>query len=53
MAYSGGFSLGFSLGFDIYSGVLPSGVLTPPLMSQYWLNNFNKIQEITNIWNNS
>ena len=51
MAFSGGFSLGFSTGFDIYSGVLSSGVIHPPLMSQYWLNDFNKKQEIYTTWN--
>jgi hypothetical protein len=48
---SGGFSLGFSNGFDFYSGVLPSGVLDPSLLSYYWLNDFNKCQEINIVWN--
>lgn len=47
---SGGFSLGFNIGFEIYSGVLPSGVLDPALMQQYWLNDFNKKQEVYT-WN--
>ena len=47
---SGAFTLGFSTGFDVLSGVLPSGVLDPALMSHYWLNDFNKKQEIYT-WN--
>lgn len=47
----GGFSLGFNDGFDIYSGVLPSGVMSPPLIHQYWLNDFNKKQEVYTTWN--
>lgn len=33
---------GFSTGFELYSGVLPSGVTSPSLIKQYWLNDFNK-----------
>lgn len=51
MAFSGGFSLGFSLGFDIYSGVFASGALNPALTQHYWLNDFNKKQEIYTTWN--
>lgn len=50
MSTSGAFTLAFSSAFDVYSGVLPSGVLDFPLMSHYWLNDFNKIQE-NYIWN--
>lgn len=48
---SGGFSLGFSTGFEVFSGVLPSGVMDPSLIKQYWLNDFNKKQEIYTTWN--
>lgn len=48
---SGAFSLGFSTGFPIYSGHVPSGVLEPPLLGYYWLNDFNKYQEISSTWN--
>lgn len=48
---SGAFSLGFSTGFPQYSGEVPSGVLQPPLLSYYWLNDFNKCQEINSTWN--
>ena len=51
MSSSGGFSLGFSSGFDVYSGVLPSGLMSVALISHYWLNNFNQCQEINSVWN--
>jgi len=53
MSISGSFSLGFSNGFDYYSGVAPvvSDVLSKPLISQYWLNDFNKKQETYTTWN--
>lgn len=51
MAASGGFSLGFDAGFEVYSGVFPSGILDPALISYFWLNDFNKKQEINSAWN--
>lgn len=47
---SGSFSLAFSTDFEVYSGVLPSGHLSTSLLGYYWLNDFNKTQEIY-IWN--
>lgn len=48
---SGSFNLAFSSDFEVYEAALPSGVISVPLMSQYWLNDFNKRQEINSIWN--
>lgn len=45
---SGGFALGFSTGFN---EVIPGSGIAIPVLSQYWLNDFNKKQEIYTTWN--
>jgi len=49
MSISGSFSLAFDLDFDYYSGVLPTGVLSAPLLGYYI---FNKKRKYHNVINN-
>lgn len=51
MAASGSFSSAFSNAFDLYSSGVGGTTLSPALLSYYWVNDFNKLQETYITWN--